>query len=105
MRISHTLSLSPFRPFSFIKHSLSFISAQFTMRRSAVAKKPNETSASTVFREKAQPRDESLGENKTPSERSEYWFDASQEQEQLFHQVFEALPDVLLLYDIATKNW
>ncbi len=72
------------------------------MRRSAVAKKPNGTSASTVFREKAQTRDESLGENETPSERNEYWFDAAQEQEQLFHQAFEALPDALLLHDNAT---
>ena len=105
MRISHTLSLSPFRTVSFVKHALSFISAQFTVRRSATAKKPNEASAHKIFREKAQTRDESLEENKTSSERDGYWFDASQEQEQLFHQVFEALPDVLLLYDIATKNW
>jgi PAS domain S-box-containing protein len=103
MRIAHTLSLSLFCTVSFVKHALSLISAQFTMRRSATAQTPTQASAHEVFKEKAQTRDESLGKNKTSSDHNAYWSDTSQEQ--LFHQVFEAPPDVLLLYDIATKNW
>jgi len=75
------------------------------MRRSAAAKKPNEANNLEVVGERTPTRDEFLGENKTSSESKGYWFDTSQAQEQLFYQVFEALPDVLLLYDIATKNW
>jgi PAS domain S-box-containing protein len=75
------------------------------MRRSAAAKNPNEADKIEIVGERTPTRDEFLSENKTSSERNGCWFDTSRAQEQLFYQVFEALPDVSLLYDIATKNW